>query len=57
MLSKPRQAANTSTLPEVKKGSSVVISTGSNNHMQRSRASKSRMVVSLLHARPADVER
>ena len=36
MFVMPSQTANGSTLLEVKKGSSVVISTGSNNRMQRS---------------------
>ena len=54
MLSKLSQVAKASTLLEAKKRSSVVISTGSNNRMQRSRASQFLMVTSMQHARPAD---
>ena len=57
MLSRPSQTANVSTLLEVKKRSSVVISTGSNNRMQRSRASRFLNIASVQHARPADTER
>ena len=52
MFVMPSQTANGSTLLEVKKGSSVVISTGSNNRMQRSARSEIVMIPSVFAARP-----
>jgi len=56
MFVKPSQMANVSTLLDAKKMSSFVISRWSNNRMQRSAASKSHIVTSLLHAAPADAD-
>jgi len=57
MLGRPNQAARVSTLLDAKKRSSFVTWMWSNNHMQRSRASRFFIIISLLYARPADVER
>jgi hypothetical protein len=56
MFVRPSQMANVSTLIDVKNRSSFVISTGSNNHMQRSARTTPRMNPSAARA-PADVER